>query len=325
MTVRAPEEGWRHVPPQAQHQPRNTFASLAARSRHLNERRQPSNTAPGQPVSGQTALTGNQTGGSSLVHGVMLRQDVPQHHQSEWMDQQVPTGNPGGGQDAQEASFSFAPAGVPMTPREASPSHMPLHNSTSPAHRAPAQQPQSQRGRPVPASCQSVARTWQAHAHQHAAPALPVLQQQAGAARQPRGIMEQSSIPHAGAASVRTQQAPQRAATEAQPVEQAQAGKPGFYDTILQKLSTGMDAHAPSLQYAWASRAPVIAQAPSMPQGQHEPGRGRATQTGAEDPSPQSMPLEAHPALSTAPAPARTALPAHHSGRAEEPQQGVLL
>lgn len=329
MSAAAHEEEWRSSPPQAQQPPRNTFESIAERSRHLDERRQAGSATPVQPASGQTALAGEHMPGSSgPVHGIVRGHDFPQHQQSDWAHQQVPTHAPHGADDAGEASFSFAPAGVPLPPQNAAPAHMSLRNMAHPAHRAPAQHPQSQRGRPVPAAYQPAARTWQAHAHQHAAPAEPVLQQPAGTVRQPNEYMGQISSPHAHAASLRAEpapQAPDRVAAEVQPQEQAQAlAQGGFYFSWVQNLSSSMEANAPAWRHPPASRPPFTAQAPSVPQGVHQPGQGRTTQRGGNAASVQSMPAEAHPAMSRAPASAHAALPAHHSGQAQAPQQGSL-
>ena len=50
MSAAAHEEEWRSSPPQAQQPPRNTFESIAERSRHLDERRQAGSATPVQPA-----------------------------------------------------------------------------------------------------------------------------------------------------------------------------------------------------------------------------------------------------------------------------------
>ena len=331
MSAAAHEEEWRHVPPQAQQRPRNTFESIAARSRHLDERRQAGSAHPVHLAPGQTSLAGEHTPASSgPLHGVTRGHDFQQHQPGDWTNQQVPLAHaPHGADDAGEVSFSFAPAGAPLSSQGPVLAQVSPQNRPYPAQRAPAQQPQSQRGRPVPASCQPAARTWQAHApQQHAAPAEPVLQQQSDAVRQPAQNTAQSSGPRAHAASYRAErapQAPERAAAEVQPQEQAQAmAQGGFYISWVQNLSSNMEANAPAWRYPPASRPPFTAQAPSVPQGLYQPGQGWPAQTGANAATVQSMPAETHPALSRAPAPADAALPAGHSGQAQEPQQGPL-
>ena len=326
MSTQFPQDEQRLASPREQPQPCNVFASFAARSRHLNERRQPSSTAPGQLPSSQRALPGDQTGGSSrFVQGVMQRREFPQRQQSGWMGQRVSTDDPHGTQGAWEPSFTFAPAGAALQSQD------PLPAQVSPQHRAysdlrePAQHSQSQRGRPVPASCQPAARTWQAPAHQHADSSQPVPLAQTGAGQK----VGQRSNFHAYAPSFAAEQAPHapEGATadqaEAQPQEQAQAQPQGFYSTWLQELSTSMHAHAPAWPGASASRAPSTAQAPLMAQGLHAPGQGRPAQTEANAASILSVASGVHPTLSRAPAPAHAALPAHPPGQAREAQQGL--
>ena len=321
----APQEDWHHAPPPAQHHPSNTFESFAARSRHLGERRQSSSAAPRQLSPGQRVLPGSQTCGTGrLVQGLMRGPDVPQDQQSGWMGHHIPTHDPHGTQSASEPSFTFAPAGVPLQPQAPDPAQVSPHNRAYSVIREPAQQSQSQRGRLVPASCQPAAGTWQAQ--QHAISSQPVLQQQACTHQS----AEQSSGPRAYAPPFAAEQSPHapEGATAGQaaahPQDQAQAEPQGFYSTWLQNLSTSMHAHAPAWPSASVSGAHITART-SVSQGPHEPGQGRPAQIGADASSIPSVPSGVHPALSRTPAPARTALPAHPPEQARVPQQGVVI
>ena len=326
ILANAPEAEWHPIPPQTMQQPRNAIEGLAARSRHLNERPQPGSSAPGQPVSGQWAPAGNQTGGSSrAVHGVTLRHDLPQHQQSEWMGQQPPTEDPHGAQNPREASFSFARAGVALPPEEAG-AQTSLPSRAYPSQWGSAQQPQSQVARPVPASFQPAPRTWPAHAQQHAGFSERLPQQQAGTARQPGQDLGTSRGLHADAAHAGAACAPRAPGymaadqAEGQPQEPAQAEPQGFYNTWLQNLTTSMPVHWPGVP---ASRTPSTARAPSVAQGLHEPSQGWTSQAEAVAAGMGSTPAEVPPAQARAPAPVHSALSAH-PGQAQEQQPGLL-
>lgn len=278
-----------------QTQPRNVFESLAARTLHSNSSNSAANSAydhhlatgqGGAPAREQTGSMGRP------VHGITLRNDLPQYQHGHQMAQQNPAEHAGIAHDPGEASFAFAPM------RSSMPMQQPEHVRVSPdtralmAQQASAQQPEA--GRPMPASFLPT-RTWAAQQQRSTdqaagmAPAYPApahhawQPQQTDMMGQP-GQFQDTGSPFVGNASGRDNlfgaDRPDPAYSGRHPVQpqpppahesmaehqvpvQVQAppqDRPqSFYETWLQSFAASMPAGAPAWQGVPAGRIPTAA------------------------------------------------------------------